>query len=320
MPRSSLSQPQKSANPSAAAKRLLVIYNPVAGSRRGRKQRYEAVLDRLRAAGCELTVRETTHRGDAEAFAAGLRRADCDLLVVAGGDGTVNEVVNGLGANRSDGAALPLGIIPLGTANVLAIETGLKLTPAAVAETLLTGAVLPISLGEANGRRFLLMAGAGFDAHVVAGVSGGLKRWLGKGAYVWETLRQFRRYPFPNFRLVIDGEETEACSVIAANARHYGGRFVIARAARLEAPSLEVCLFTRGGRWHAMLYAAALVFDLLPRMKSVRYLRCRQLSIAGPLEDPVQGDGDIVASLPAKLRVLPDALNLVVPPKALGEN
>ncbi|MEX0922558.1 MAG: diacylglycerol kinase family protein [Rhodovibrionaceae bacterium] len=316
MPRSSLSQPQKSANRRAAAKRLLVIYNPVAGSRRGRRQRYEAVLRRLRAAGSELTVRETTQRGDAESFAAGLTRQDCDLLVVAGGDGTINEVVNGLGENRLGGAALPLGIIPLGTANVLAIEIGLRLSPEAVAKALLEGVVRPIGLGEANGRRFLLMAGAGFDAHVVAGVDSGLKRWLGKGAYVWETLRQFRRYPFPNFRLTIDGEKTEACSVIAANARHYGGRFMIARAARLEEPSLEVCLFTQGGRWHAMLYAAALIFDLLPRMKSVRHIRCKQLTIDGPLEDPVQGDGDIVASLPAKLRILPAALNLVFPPEA----
>jgi YegS/Rv2252/BmrU family lipid kinase len=297
-----------------AAKRLLVIYNPVAGSRRSRKRRYEAVLARLRAADCEITVRETTHRGDAEDFAAGLTRESCDLLVVAGGDGTINEVVNGLGANRAGGAALPLGIVPLGTANVLAIEIGLGLSPAAVAEALVDGEVRPISLGEANGRRFLLMAGAGFDAHVVAGVDGGLKRRLGKGAYVWETLRQFRLYPFPYFKLVIDGEETTACSVIAANARHYGGRFMIAREADLEAPTLELCLFDRSGPLHAMLYAAALVFDLLPRMKSVRHYRCRQVAVTGPVEDPVQGDGDIVAALPTQIRVLPDALSLVFPP------
>lgn len=316
MPPSPLSQASSAPSRPVAALRLLVIYNPIAGSRGGRKRRFEAVLARLRAAGCVLTLRETTHRGDAESFAAGLAREDCDLLVVAGGDGTINEVVNGLGKNEAGGATLPLGIIPLGTANVLAIEIGLRMTPEGVAEALLHGEARPISLGEANGRRFLLMAGAGFDAHVVAGVDSGLKRWLGKGAYVWETLRQFRRYPFPSLRLTVDGEESHACSVIAANGRSYGGRFIIAQNASLEAPSLEVCLFTQGGRWHAMLYAAALVLKLLPRLRSVRYVRCRQLTIGGPLEDPVQGDGDIVASLPVTLRVLPDALNLVFPPKA----
>lgn len=315
MPGSSMSPQREPPIPRSAAKRLLVIYNPVAGSRRGRKQRYEAVLARLRAADCEITVRETTHRGDAETFAAGLSREDCDLLVVAGGDGTVNEVVNGLGANRAGGTALPVGIVPLGTANVLAIEIGLSLTPAAIAEALIDGEVRPTSLGEANGRRFLLMAGAGFDAHVVAGVSGRLKRWMGKGAYVWETLRQFRLYPFPFFELTIDGEETTACSVIAANARHYGGRFMIAREAELDAPTLEVCLFDRGGPLHAMIYAVALVFGLLPRMKSVRHYRCRQVAVSGPAEDPVQGDGDIVAALPVQIRVLPDALSLVFPPR-----
>lgn len=315
MPRSSLTHNTDSQLQTAGARRLLVIYNPVAGSRRGRKRRYEAVLARLRAADCEITVRETTHRGDAEAFAATLTRAASDLLVVAGGDGTINEVVNGLTANPRSAAALPLGIIPLGTANVLAIEIGLGLSPAAIAEALVAGMARPISLGEANGRRFLLMAGVGFDAHVVAGVDGRLKRWLGKGAYIWETLRQFRSYPFPRFRLVIDGEETAAYSVIAANARHYGGRFVIAEAASLETPSLEVCLFDRGGRWQAMRFAAALVLGQLPRLASVRHLRCRQLAIAGPAEDPVQGDGDIVASLPVQIRVLPDALSLVFPPR-----
>ena len=104
-------------------------------------------------------------------------------MVVAGGDGTVNETINGLARS-----GLPLALIPLGTANVLAAEIGLQTDPAAVARCVAFGQPRPIALGAANGRRFILMAGAGFDANVVAGVSVPMKRWLGKGAYILSSL------------------------------------------------------------------------------------------------------------------------------------
>lgn len=295
-----------------AVGRVQVIFNPTAGG--ARRQRYHAVLDRLLQAGVEVDERPTGKRGDAEAFAAELPRGACDRLVVAGGDGTVNEAVNGLGQNAAGGGTTPLAILPLGTANVLAREIGLSTRPAAVAAAILSGPARPVALGEANGRRFVLMAGVGFDAHVVAQVSKGLKRKLGKGAYVYETLRQIGRFDFPSYRVWVDGEERSVASGVVANARHYGGGFVIAPQATLEAPALEVCLFERAGRLSALKYAAALTLGLLPLLPDFRIVRGRHVRIQGPAEDPIQGDGDIVAALPAEIRVLPDALDLVFPP------
>jgi diacylglycerol kinase (ATP) len=290
-----------------ADRRLLIIFNPAAGLRR--RQRLEAVLQRLRARGCAATVCETTGPGDAERFAAAADPTRYDLLVVAGGDGTVNEAINGLGD-----APLPLAILPLGTANVLAAEIGLATDPDSIAAAIAQGAPRPIALGAANGRRFILMAGAGFDAHVVATVATPVKRWLGKGAYVLAILRQLLAYGFPTYQVAIDGTVRRAGSVLIANAHFYGGRFVVAPKADLLSPTFEVCLFERSGRLAAIGYALALLSGMLPRLASYRIIAAARIQIDGVPGEPVQGDGDIIATLPARIEVLPDALRLIYPP------
>ena len=176
-----------------AARRLLIIFNPAAGWRR--RQRLAPVLTRLREHGCALVVRETQGPGDAERFAAEVDPDAFDIVVAAGGDGTVNETINGLARS-----GLPLGLIPLGTANVLAAEIGLRTDPASLARCLVFGEPRPIALGAANGRRFILMAGAGFDAQVVAGVSVPMKRWLGKGAMFCQRCISCWSLPSPPMR------------------------------------------------------------------------------------------------------------------------
>lgn len=291
-----------------------MIYNPTAGG--ARRRRYQAVLDLLHTAGAEVTVWTTTVRGDAERYAASVDPSQFQRIVVAGGDGTVNEVINGLAANQMGGAVLPVCVLPLGTANVLAAEIGLPLEPKEIAPLILKGQARPVCLGRANGRRFLLMAGAGFDAHVVARVFKPLKRHVGKTAYVLETLRQFAVFDFPTYDITIDGKPYKAASVVLANARSYGGPHVCAPEASLEAPSLEVCLFLSKGPLHAIRYAIALLLGSLPRLSDVRIVRGRHVTVRGPAEDPIQGDGDIVAALPGEIVVLPDAVNLVFPVSA----
>jgi len=296
-----------------SGRRLLVIFNPAAGLRR--RARLQEVLDQLEGFGCQVELRETEAAGHAERIAQDADPARHDVVIAAGGDGTINEVVNGL-AN----VLLPLAIIPLGTANVLAVEIGLRTDPASVAETLARGVPRPIALGAANGRRFIVMAGIGFDARVVDEVSVPLKRWLGKGAYVAAFLHQLLAFPFPTYRVRVDGTERQAASVILANGRFYAGRFVVAPDADLRLPHLEVCLFARRGRLAAIGYGLALIAGRLPRLKSFRIVSAaRRVEIAGPQGAPVQGDGDIIARLDVVIDVLPDALQLVFPPTEAGE-
>jgi YegS/Rv2252/BmrU family lipid kinase len=290
-------------------RRVLVIYNPTAGQ--WRRRRLRATLTALEALGCVLTLHETMRRGDAEVTASALSACDYDVVVAAGGDGTINEVANGLVA--ATGPVPSLAIIPLGTANVLAQEIGLHGKPSAIAHAIAHGEHLTAHLGHANGRHFLMMAGVGFDAHVVANVDLALKRHAGKGAYVIETLTQALRYGFPACKVEIDGRPYDACSVVVCNGRHYGGPFVAAPKASLTLPDFEVCLLERGGWRHALRYAVALVMGRLSTLPDVRVETGRVVRIDGEAGLPVQGDGDIIATLPVEIRISDKTLDLIVP-------
>lgn len=297
------------------APRLTIIFNPIAGRRR--QGFLEDVTDRLSARGWAIELKATEKRGDAESFARAIARLPKaerpDLLAVAGGDGTIGEAINGL-VTAIDAAAMPFGIIPMGTANVLAAEIGLTVSPEAIAATLDARQARPIHVGLANGRAFTLMVGAGFDAHVVAGVDAALKKRFGKGAYLWQSLKQARQFPFPTYRVSIDGgAAAEVASVIVAKGHFYGGRYVVAPEAQLSKPSFEICLFERRGLAAALRYGLALALNRLPQSAGYRIVRGSQVTIEGPEDDPVQGDGDIIGHLPMKITVAPLALSLVMP-------
>ncbi len=296
-------------------RRLLVIYNPTAGRRK--RARLEAYLDLLEDSGCAVEFRPTTKRGDAEAFAHDGQADRYDAVVAAGGDGTIGEVANGLPAENP----APLGIFPLGTANVLAMEVGLPLHPPAVMETVLHGRVAQIWPGYANERLFTIMTGIGFDAHVVADLPPKLKRWLGKGAYVIESLRQLIAYDVPRYSLSIDGRAYDCASAVIAKGHFYGGQFVCAPNARLDDPAFEICLFKRGGRIGALRATAALTLGQLQRLPEIELVRGRVVEIHGPADQPVQADGDIVARLPARITIGAKSIPLIVPKgSALGQS
>lgn len=298
-----------------AAPRLIIIFNPIAGRRR--QGFLEDVTDRLTARGWAIELKPTTKRGDAESFARAIARLPKaerpDLLAIAGGDGTIGEAINGL-ITATDADAMPFGIIPMGTANVLAAEIGLKVTAEAIAAALDARQARPIHVGLANGRAFILMVGAGLDAHVVANVDSGLKKRFGKGAYLWQSLKQAFSFAFPVYRVSIDnGAPVEVASVIVAKGRYYGGRYVVAPAAALGKPHFEICLFEKRGLFHALRYGAALALNRLPKSGGYRIVGGRSVNIDGPEMDPVQGDGDVIGHLPMRITIAPLPLSLVMP-------
>lgn len=289
----------------SAVRRLLVIHNPVAGGRRARRLR--AVVERLeRVHGVAVLVRSTGGRGDAEAFARDVVPGSVDAVVAAGGDGTINEVINGLAVHAAAGTPVPLGIVPMGTANVLAGELGLPTDAEGVARILASGRTVAIHPAMANGRVFSMMAGVGLDARVVECVDARLKRRIGKGAYAVETLKQWILRPGGRYRVTLDGDKgdgitAEVASVIVAKGHFYGGRFVCAPDARLTEPTLQVCLFPRAGRWNALRYVWGVTAGRLTRFPDYRVVTAARVTIDGPPGDAVQGDGDVVARLPVEI-------------------
>jgi YegS/Rv2252/BmrU family lipid kinase len=290
----------------AVHRRVAIVFNPAAG--RSRRSRLTTVADKVKSLGCHVTVLETNAPGHAEAIVRALNDADFDIIAAAGGDGTVNEVVNGL-----QGKSMALAVIPLGTANVLADEVGLGRKADRIAEAIAHGAVRPIRVGTANGRRFVMMAGAGFDAEVVDGVRLDLKKIIGPLAYVWEMIRQAFLYRFVGCDVQIDGQMYWAVSAIVCNGRSYGGPFTAAPDADLEADDFQVVLFERSGWFNVLRYGLALVFGRLPYLSDIRIVPGRHIVIRGGDGAPVQADGDILARLPVAIQVDAEPVRFIFP-------
>ena len=238
-----------------------------------------------------------------------------DLIVVAGGDGTVNEVANGLAVAE---AKVPLALLPLGTANVLAAEIGLKATSRGVLAMIAGGRLQTIRLGLVGGRYFVLMASAGLDASVVQGVDLTLKRRTGQLAYGIEALRQGFSYPFPELSATVDGILYPARIVVACRARCYGGPFLAAHRADLTDEWLHVVMLKHGGLTALLRYGAALVAGWLPHLPDVSVVSGRSVTVRGPQGAPLQADGDLVGSLPIEIAVSDSTIDLVVPSPRLG--
>lgn len=297
-----------SSTPEREARHILVIHNPTSGQRNQR--RYRAVMKILGELGVSISERSTSRRGDAEKFVAEIPPSGCDAIVVAGGDGTINEAANGL---RGDSP--PLGIVPLGTANVFAAELDLSTDPYQVAHTIAHAQPSAIHFGIVNDRRFVMMAGIGIDAHIVQGVAQRLKHMTGMGAYVWQTLVELSRVSSSTYSVIVDGVRHEVGSAVFANGHFYGGRFVAAPGARLEDGTLHACLLMGRGRWNLARYGMALALNRLSRLGDVMTIEFENADIDGPVGDPVQADGDIVCGLPATIRADSTPVHILRPDK-----
>ncbi|HEX3970757.1 MAG TPA: diacylglycerol kinase family protein [Stellaceae bacterium] len=291
-------------------RRILAIYNPTAGRRaRGKFERFRAGLVRL---GATVTVAETNAPLHAKSLAETADPTRFDAVAVAGGDGTINEAVNGIVHS-----GLPLAILPLGTANVLAQELGLPRDPEALAEIAAlspTRSIVPAEIVTAERNepwRFLLMAGIGFDAEVVANLNLKLKRKIGKGAYALGSLAQLGRHERRLFDARIDGTAESPASLVVARGHYYGGKFVLAPQARLDEPALHTVLFPGASRLAALRYMTAVVTSTLKHQCDVEVRGAREIELAGPEGAPVQIDGDVRAHLPASIRLASSPLALI---------
>ncbi|MBY0511432.1 MAG: diacylglycerol kinase family lipid kinase [Rhodospirillaceae bacterium] len=287
-------------------RRILAVFNPAAGGER--RGRFVRVVDAIRKLGGVVTIVETTAPGDAERIARDTAAQDFDIIAAAGGDGTVNEIINGL-RDRD----IPLGLIPLGTANVLADEIGLGRDIDKVARALVSGAIKPIRVGRANGRRFTMMAGAGFDANVVDRVSLRLKKLIGPLAYVWQSAVQATTDRFESCDVTIDGTAYKTVSVVACNGRRYGGPFIAAPGASLSDDCFHILLMSGRGWLSVLRYGLGLMLGRLTTLHDVRLVTGRDMTVRGNTSQPVQADGDIVAHLPLTVTIDPVPVRLVHP-------
>ena len=267
------------------------------------------VVDGLRDAHGEVTLVNTQYVAHAcqlaqEAAHSGLY----DVIVAAGGDGTINEVARGL-----VGSPTPMGIIPLGTANILAIELGLKIRAPEICDMLLWGDARLMGTGLANGEVFLLMAGVGFDGAVVEAINPRLKRLSGRGAFVWASFCEWLKGPGRSLRVTIDGRVEAAAWVLVTNVRHYAGPFVLAPSASLFQPGLQIFLFRKPGRWAFITYFVALGLGRLERLSAVDVFVGSTVDVSSGQAVCVEVDGDGRGGLPLTLKPGHQFLRMVMP-------
>ncbi|MBE0595645.1 MAG: NAD(+)/NADH kinase [Desulfuromonadales bacterium] len=285
--------------------RLKLIANPAAG-RYGRAKIARAE-GWLRRQGAEVDLTLTGARGDARSAAARARQEGFDRVIAAGGDGTLNEVINGLAPS-----AIPLAFLPLGTANLFALETGIPFAIEPACAVALHGEPRPVCLGLAGETRFVLMAGIGFDAQVVYGLNLRLKRWTGKLAYLAGALGcLLRGAPQPIEVEAEDGRRFSGYGAIVANCRAYAGRFTFTPQASLTANSLELCLLQGAGRLGVLRAAARLAAGLPPGAGAL-CLPGRRFLLRGA-GVPVQIDGDFLGRLPLAIEARCGELQMVFP-------
>jgi diacylglycerol kinase (ATP) len=293
-----------------SAGRLMVVHNPTSGG--GERRRDLPLIVRgLEALGFDVDVRPTTGPGSATALAASAAGAGYDIVCTIGGDGTVNETINGLA-----GGDVPLAIVPTGTVNVLAMELGIPLEPPDAVRVIGRGNESWIDLGVAGDRYFGLMAGVGMDAAVVASLNPTLKKALKEAAFAVQGVATVLTHEAHRFRVVSEGREVEGYFAVFGNASNYGGAFGITPLADMRDGLLDVCVLTDKSFLSLAWYWTAALLNAHIDHPKVQYFRTRAARIeaveAGQ-EVLVQTDGEVAGALPTDCRVAPRALRVLVP-------
>ncbi len=264
-------------------------------------------------------MRLTGGQGQARQLAAQAVREGFATIVAAGGDGTANEVVNGMADVPQGLASARLGIVPLGTVNVFARELGLPRDLAGAARTLAAGREMTMDLGraeftadgQAQCRYFLQLAGAGLDARAVELVSWELKKKAGPLAYAVAGLKALREN---QPAITIEGAGPAAGElVLVGNGRYYGGSFEFFPEASLRDGLLEVCVLPKVNVWHALQAVLGLATGGVHRFWPSRRFRSSTVTLTSASRVGLQLDGEHVGELPVTLSVLPQSLRVIVP-------
>jgi diacylglycerol kinase (ATP) len=300
----------------------LLIHNPNAGTGGSARRR---LLDKARKilsrGGIEAELQETSAPGDATVMAQRATTEGRQLVIACGGDGTLNEVVNGLAAQKNS-HRVPMALLPGGTANVLAKELDLPWDILKAAEKLVHGEIKEIALGlatpirePAKKRYFLSVAGAGPDGMIVYSIDLDLKARVGILAYWWQGTREVFRYKFPHFRVATGEKRLDVSLVVVGRTKHYGGPFRITDQADLYADQFEIMGLTTQSGFRYLSYLPTLWLGKLRGTEGVHYWKTNSI-LCEPLNaDPVyaQVDGEPLARLPVEFKIVPRALKLLVP-------
>ena len=283
----------------------IVILNPTAGS----PEHVRSWQERVESLAGDCPVRVTSHPGEAEELAQRAIDEGFTRIVAAGGDGTVNQVANGLADRKA-----ALGVLPMGSVNVFAMELGLPLYNLRRCWDIIEDTnIRQIDLPIANGRYFVQLAGVGLDAQVVKETSLAFKRSFGPLSYLISAAQIAARQP-P--KLFIESEETsveEGSFVLVGNGRLYGGPFPFFKHAIVDDGLFDVVVFKRLGYLEIVKYLQDVVFSSDIKVPEIEYFQTRQLRITSEQDVPLELDGELAGNCPVDFRIRGKALRVLTP-------
>jgi diacylglycerol kinase (ATP) len=295
-------------------RKVVLISNPNAG--RGGERRAREVArfcESLRKRGIEVEALDTSGPNDAARLAARVARAGgARDVIVSGGDGTINEALQGL-----VGTEARMAVWPRGTANVLARELRLPFDAERAADVIARGRSKPVHVGcattESTGeqRYFFLMAGIGLDASIVQRVRPRLKRRVGEAAFWYSGLGHLAHWQPVPFHIEVEGQTFQATFAAIGKASHYGGNLAITPRARMEEPEFEVCIIDSNSRLRFLylLSHAARARGVAEDMRGVQFIRATRARVTG--DAPVQIDGELTGQLPMTFEIAPTPIEII---------
>jgi len=295
-------------------RKATLIANPKTGRYGSRRLRpIQDVASRLESLGIKIDLHLTGGPGEATEIATRVAHNGGSDVIVAGGDGTINEAIQGLA-----GTTARLAIIPRGTANVLARELGLPLDDEQAVAVAAQGNSRNIYLGLAIDettharRHFVLMAGIGLDASVVGGVQPSLKKRIGKGAFWISGLSHLASWNPQPFILEINGSKYTATFAAIGKAAKYGGDLAITPGARLDQREFEICIIQTRSRLRYLHLLSYAMRNGMPRnIPEVQFVNALTVKAHG--DAPVQVDGELIGHLPMRFEIAPHSLKVIVP-------
>ena len=284
--------------------KTLVILNPAARSDKASRLR-----ERIAALSVGASMRLTSEAGDARDIAAEAVREGFEVIIAAGGDGTLNEVVNGIG-----GSTVRLGILPVGTMNVFATELGIPQGNLERAWSIIEqGKVVEVDLPKANDTHFIQLAGVGLDAEVVRKTTADSKKALGPLSYLLTLVQVAAHKPSRVMLEAEGGRISEGSFALIGNGRLYGGPFPVFQRASLFDGLLDVLVFQNQSHWDVVRYFQAIAFGTHPQLPDVEYFQTSTLRVTSSGDVPVELDGEVAGMLPCLFSVSSQKLRVLAP-------
>lgn len=294
--------------------KVLLIANPKSG--RGIAKRIIPKLKKFfekHSAKAEVYMTRRQHDATAKAKRAA-KSGKHDVVIACGGDGTVNEVLNGIAGVGKKSRRVKFGVIPLGTENVLAQETGIPFNQLAAARIILKGKTKNIDLGNANGRYFVLMAGIGFDAHVASKLQPFLKKILGRAVYPITAWNELFKYRHSELDITIDRKmKIKGSFIVVGNIKNYGAGLRITPRANISDGFVDACIFKGRDVFSFLEFIGGTFTKKHMDLSTIEYHKAKEVIVKSKDKVLCHVDCEVIGTTPVKIKACHGIVRMIVP-------